>query len=79
MPNQSPKKNKRKRKKSHDYLKYSGMAFEMAIIMALFTFGGSKLDGFFETEKNYFTILGALLGTGISLVYTLRDFIKNDK
>ena len=84
MSSQSPKTKKddksKARKKSQDYLKYSGMAFEMIIIMALFTFGGTKLDAYFQTNQQYFTILGVILGTVFALVYTLRDFlIKKDK
>lgn len=86
MPNQSPNskdspKDKKEtvRKKSHEYLKYSGMAFEMIIIMGLFTFAGTKLDVYFQTSQKYFTILGVILGTVFALVFTLRDFFFNKK
>lgn len=81
MPNQSPESEQKneKRKKAHEVLKYSGMAFEMAIIMGFFVFGGSKLDGYFQNEKTYLTILGAIIGTIVALTYTLRDFIKSEK
>lgn len=85
MPNQSPKpkdsRNKKRGKhKTNEYLKYSGMAFEMFAIMCLFTIGGSKLDEYLQSEKQYFTMLGAIFGTIVALTYTLRDFIsKKDK
>ncbi len=79
MSSQSPKPEKKIRKKGHEVLKYSGMAFEMAIIMIVFVLIGSKLDEYFQNEKTYLTILGAILGTGVALTYTLRDFIKNNK
>ena len=85
MPNQSPKsedpkKKKKGKHKTNEYLKYSGMAFEMFAIMCLCTVGGSKLDEYMQNEKQYFTMLGAILGTVFALTYTLRDFIsKKDK
>lgn len=85
MPNQSPEKKGQKSKKkvrkrsSNEYLKYSGMAFEMFAIMGIFVFAGSKLDEKMQYEKAWFTILGAILGTTIAMVYTLRDFISNKK
>ncbi len=85
MPNQSPKsenseKKKKGKRKANEYLKYSGMAFEMFAVMCLFTVGGTKLDEYLQSEKQYFTMLGAILGTIFALTYTLRDFIaKKDK
>lgn len=84
MPNRSPKKKKNKsvkkvRKGSHEVLKYSGMAFEMFVIMGVFVFAGSKLDERFSAEKSWFTILGAILGITVAMVYTLRDFFFNKK
>jgi len=85
MPKQSPKSNDSEKKKkgrhnTNEYLKYSGMAFEMFAIMCLFTVGGNKLDEYMQTDKQYFTILGAILGTISALTYTLRDFLfKKDK
>ena len=84
MPNQSPKKERSKKRKSsreqaQSYLKYSGMAFEMIIIMGLFTYGGVKLDEYFQTPENYFTVAGAILGTIFALAFVLKDFIINKK
>ncbi len=74
-PDRDEKKAKKKRKNSTAYLKYTGMAFEMFAIMGLFTYGGIKLDAAMETNRPYFMLLGAVLGTTAALIYTLRDFI----
>ncbi len=85
MPNLSAdkrkgeKSDKKVRKHSNEYLKYSGMAFEMFAIMGIFVFAGTKLDDWMQTEKAWFTITGALVGTVVALVYTLRDFLVNKK
>ena len=83
MPNrladkrESEKPEEKVRKHSNEYLKYSGMAFEMFAIMGIFVFVGTKLDERLQNEKGWFTILGAILGTIVALVYTLRDFLFN--
>jgi len=85
MPNRSAdnkkgkKTDKKVRKHSNEYLKYSGMAFEMFVIMGIFVFAGTKLDEQMQTEKAWFTILGAVIGTTAAMVYTLRDFFFNKK
>jgi len=84
MSSRSPKKKKNKsvkkvRKGAHEVLKYSGMAFEMFAIMGAFVFAGSKLDERFLADKAWFTILGAIFGITVAMVYTLRDFFFNKK
>ena len=84
MPNPSAdkegqKSKKKVRKNSNEYLKYSSMAFEMFAIMGIFVFAGNKLDEKFPSEKSWFTILGAILGTTVAMIYTLRDFLFNKK
>lgn len=79
MP-KSPKKkttekSKTSRKTANSYLKYSGMAFEMFAIMGVFTIAGVKLDEHLQLSKNYFTLLGAIVGTILALTYVLKDFI----
>ena len=43
------------RKGSKDYLKYSGMAFQILAYLAIGVFLGKQLDKYFETSKSYFT------------------------
>jgi F0F1-type ATP synthase assembly protein I len=61
--------------RSNAYLKYSGMAFEMAAMIFVGTFTGKKLDAYLHTDRPYFTLLGALLGTIASLYITLKDIL----
>lgn len=65
----SPKRN------SNDVLKYSGMAFQLAIILAVGMFLGQKLDAYFATEKPYLTALCTLIALPIALYSTLKDFL----
>jgi len=62
-------------KRSTEYLKYSGMAVQMAVILFLGTYGGQKLDAHFQLETPWFTLAGALLGIVAAFYLTLKDFI----
>ncbi|MFN4298416.1 MAG: AtpZ/AtpI family protein [Thermaurantimonas sp.] len=60
------------------YLKFSTLAFQMAAIIGLLTYTGVKLDKRFENPYNLFTIIGALLGIGISFYFVFKE-LKNLK
>ncbi len=77
MPNQQESNdNKPKtRKRVDDYLKYSGMAFQMAIIILIGTLGGKKLDAYFGFETPYLTMIGVILSAFAALYITLKDIL----
>ena len=60
------------------YLKFSALAFQMAAIIGLLTFGGFKLDTRYPNSCYLFTILGSLAGIGISFYFVFKE-IKNLK
>ncbi|MFN3951453.1 MAG: AtpZ/AtpI family protein [Thermaurantimonas sp.] len=60
------------------YLKFSTLAFQMAAIIGVLTFGGFRLDARYPNAYNLFTILGALTGIGISFYFVFKE-IKNMK
>lgn len=56
-------------------LKYSGIAFQLVIILALAVYAGQKLDAHFATEKPYLTVLCTIIALPIALYSTLKDFL----
>ena len=60
------------------YLKFSALAFQMAAIIGLLTFGGFKLDMRYPNSYYLYTILGSLTGIGISFYFVFKE-IKNMK
>ncbi len=60
----------------HDYAKYSGIAFEMAGIILLTTWGGTKLDELAGFNNPVFTIILSLLGVFTAIYIAIKDFIK---
>lgn len=63
-------------KKVNNYLKYSGMAFQMVGALLVGVFLGRWLDRKLDTPQPYFTALLALVFTGVSIYVALRDFLK---
>jgi hypothetical protein len=63
------------RPKVDAYLKYSGMAIQMGVVILLGTLAGQWLDGYFGTERPYLTVLLALLSIFAALYLTLKDIL----
>ena len=72
------KKNPKKtgNKGINDFAKYSGLAFQMAGIILVTTWGGIKLDKLTGFEKPVFTIILSLLGVFAAIYTAVKDFIK---
>ena len=68
-----PRQNNREKSRADDYMKYSGMAFQMAIIIFIGSFAGQKLDAHFQTPKPYFTIFLAVVGVTLAMYISLKD------
>lgn len=68
-----------KNKSVNKYLQLTGIAFQMMAIMLLFIWLGRKADEKWNSSgTNYFTLLGTLVGLGVSLYLILRQ-LKNIK
>jgi F0F1-type ATP synthase assembly protein I len=65
-------------KRRDDYIKYSGMATQMALIIGLFVFVGLCLDDWLQT-KFVFVLLGSLTGVGLALYIFIRQAYANDQ
>ena len=76
------KKNEKSSKKSkplNNYVKFSGMAFQMGATIALGAWGGSKLDEYLNMDSKVFIIILSLLSIGIAMYMVIRDVINMQK
>jgi F0F1-type ATP synthase assembly protein I len=73
----SKKKNPRNLNKGlKEFAKYSGLAFQMAGIILVSVWGGTKLDKLTGWNTPVFTIVLSLFGV-IAAIYTaIKDFLK---
>lgn len=83
QPKQEPKP-KKVVDNAHSYLKYSGMAFQMAAILIVGALAGRELDERYQTERPYFTLILVIFAIIGAFYLTLKDFIfppstKRDK
>lgn len=60
------------------YARYSGVAFQMGLLIFLGTFGGIKLDQMLKISP-LFTILGSLGGITLAIYVVIKDFIIKKK
>lgn len=69
-----PKPGKKGRFGDNAYLKYSGMAFQMAGSILVFALLGRWLDGYFDTGQAL-TIVLTLIGVFGGMYVALKDFL----
>ena len=62
-----------------DYARYSGMAFQMGIIILVGTLIGKKLDEYFQLQRPYLTVFFALLSIFAALYLALKDLLFTKK
>lgn len=60
-------------------MKYTGMAFQMAVTIFLFVFAGMKLDNHFATSQPYYTAGLSLLGVFLALFLVIRQLMSDQK
>lgn len=77
-PEEGREKPGKARSRMDAYLKYSGMAFQMGIIILIGALVGKKLDAYFQTERPYLTALMALLSILAALYVTLKDLFTGN-
>jgi len=64
---------KKKTTSTNKYLKFSGIAFQLAILLALAIWGGGKVDALMENKQSYMTALFVVLAFGGFMFSLFRD------
>jgi ATP synthase protein I len=63
----------------NSYARYSAMAFQMAIIIGVGTFGGYQLDIWLGLKFKIFTIVLSLFSVILAIYFFVKDFIHPKK
>lgn len=71
--------NNKNNKPFNSYARFSGIAIQMIVIIAIGTFGGIKLDAYFQNKNDVFTIILSLVSVLLSIVYVVRNIISSSK
>lgn len=62
--------------RKNPYLKFSGMALQMGLIIGAGAWGGTALDDYAQNQKPVWTIVLTLLGVAASLYIFIREAQK---
>jgi F0F1-type ATP synthase assembly protein I len=62
-----------KRKQVNTYARYTGLFFQMFVIIGVFAFAGSWLDENQSTKQPYYTAALALIGVVIAIYQVLKE------
>jgi len=63
------------RQRSNDFLRYSGMATQMAITIGLCVWAGLKLDAYLHTGR-LFTLVLSLVGVIVAMYFVIKDLTR---
>lgn len=70
--------NEEQRNQPKNFIKYSGMAFQMLATIGLSAWAGIKLDEYYKVKNHWFTISLLLLGVVGSIYFVVRSLLKNE-
>jgi membrane protein DedA with SNARE-associated domain len=69
--------NKQRKQPANAYLKYSGMAIQMGVIILIGVWAGKQLDSRMNFQKPWLTLAFSLLAVAAALYISLKDIISN--
>ncbi|PKP04800.1 MAG: hypothetical protein CVU11_03550 [Bacteroidetes bacterium HGW-Bacteroidetes-6] len=72
-----PKQSKDPRKQGADFARYSGLAFEMMVIIGGGTWGAVWLDDYLGNSTPWFTITIAPLSVVVAMYLIIKDLNRN--
>ena len=75
MPPKQTQKSSPKKENPNVVLKYSGMVFQILIVLGIAVFIGQKLDAYFSLEQPLLTALCAMLALPLVLYSILKDLL----
>lgn len=79
MPDQkNPKKKFQNRENLNNYGKYSGIAFQMILIILAGLFLGIKMDKWFHTSDPVFTAILSVLGVILATYTVIKDVLRKN-
>lgn len=78
MPSANPSPTRKKKKQLDNYLRFSGLGFQMLAIIGLCTWLGDYIDSNQTREFPLFTVILSLFGVGGSLYLVFKEVNKSE-
>ncbi|TAH25264.1 MAG: AtpZ/AtpI family protein [Cytophagales bacterium] len=79
LENYQNQKKEQPKSNTSQYLKYSGIGFQMISILCVAAFGGMWLDKHFEIKAQLFTIFLLIFAVMLSMYSLIKGLTANDK
>ncbi len=76
MQEKKDQKAKKPSNQPNPFLRYSGMALQMALIIGLGVFGGQALDEKLNKEFPLFTLIFSILAVALAMYMVIKDLSK---
>ena len=67
------------KKQLNNYIKFSGIAFQMIAIICLFAFFGVWLDGKFPNDFSAYTLIFSLFGVALAMYFVIKQVTNMNK
>jgi ATP synthase protein I len=64
------------KKSTNAFLRYSGMAFQMIVVLLIAAYAGQWLDDHFQNKQPWFTLVLLLLGVTASMYLIIKTVTK---
>jgi len=76
MEPQKESQKEENKKSANAFMRYSGMAFQMIVVLLLAAYGGQWLDKHYHTSKPWFTLVLLLVGVTASMYLIIKTVTK---
>ena len=70
------KKKSEKKNQPNQFLRFTGMATQMTVIILCGVFGGIQLDEKLQNSTPWFTLIFSLVSVALAMFMTIRDLNK---
>jgi hypothetical protein len=67
---------KKNKKKFDNFIRYSGLGFEMMAIIGILTFAGYKIDQWMNNEFKGFTLGLMIFSVIVAIIYGTKSLLK---
>ena len=69
-------KHPKKKNQLNSYARFSGIAFQMMVIIGLGCWGGVKLDESYPNDYHAFMLIGSLGGIGMAMYWVIKKVAR---
>lgn len=66
-------------KQLNSYIKYSSLGIQLGVIIGVFTYGGSFLDDYYQSNNSFYTTILSLVGVVGGLTSVIIKLVRESQ